>query len=84
MRTLRDMNMSKFVAEDVLLFISLIEDLFPAQKVERAHFPDITAALEKARRHPNPSVDSFPGKISRFTVAVRLGRARYTLLSKQI
>ena len=47
MRTLRDMNMSKFVAEDVPLFISLIEDLFPAQKAERAAFPDISAALEK-------------------------------------
>ena len=52
MRTLRDMNMSKFVAEDVPLFISLIEDLFPAQKAERASFPDITAALEKVRRGP--------------------------------
>ncbi|CAL8466542.1 g6078 [Coccomyxa elongata] len=47
MRTLRDMNMSKFVAEDVPLFISLIDDLFPAQKADRAQFPDITAALEK-------------------------------------
>ena len=47
MRTLRDMNMSKFVAEDVPLFISLIEDLFPSQKADRAQFPEVSAALEK-------------------------------------
>jgi len=47
MRTLRDMNMSKFVAEDVPLFLSLIQDLFPIQKTERNSFPEVSAALEK-------------------------------------
>lgn len=49
MRTLRDMNMSKFVAEDVPLFLSLIDDLFPGLKAERSQFPEVTAALEKVR-----------------------------------
>jgi len=43
-RTLRDMNMSKFVADDVGLFISLIGDLFPGLNPEKAVFP----VLEKA------------------------------------
>ena len=47
MRTLRDMNMSKFVAEDVPLFLSLIDDLFPGLKAERSQFPEVMAALEK-------------------------------------
>ncbi len=32
MRTLRDMNLSKLVADDVELFISLLHDIFPNQK----------------------------------------------------
>ncbi|KAK9841874.1 hypothetical protein WJX81_008571 [Elliptochloris bilobata] len=47
MRTLRDMNMSKFVAEDVPLFLSLIDDLFPGLKADRSSFPDISSALGK-------------------------------------
>lgn len=41
MRTLRDMNMSKFVSEDVPLFLSLIDDLFPGLKADRNSFPDV-------------------------------------------
>lgn len=40
-RTLRDMNMSKFVAKDVPLFLSLMEDLYPGLNPEKAKFPDV-------------------------------------------
>lgn len=47
MRTLRDMNMSKFVAEDVPLFLSLIDDLFPGINAARAQFPEVQESLRK-------------------------------------
>jgi len=47
MRTLRDMNMSKFVQEDVPLFLSLIGDLFPGLTAEKATFPAIEKASER-------------------------------------
>eukprot|EP00001_Collodictyon_triciliatum_P055496 09895_5 len=52
MRTLRDMNMSKFVQEDVPLFLSLIGDLFPGLSAEKATFPNIERAAEKAAIDP--------------------------------
>eukprot|EP00959_Pyramimonas_sp_CCMP1952_P135661 2838187-Pyramimonas_sp.AAC.1 len=47
MRTLRDMNMSKFVAEDVPLFLSLIDDLFPGLKADKAVFEDVENAMNR-------------------------------------
>ena len=35
MRTIRDMNLAKLVADDVGLFISLLADLFPKQSLQR-------------------------------------------------
>jgi dynein heavy chain len=35
MRALRDMNMPKFVFEDVPLFLGLISDLFPSMEISR-------------------------------------------------
>jgi len=34
MRALRDMNMPKFVGEDINLFMGLINDLFPDLQIE--------------------------------------------------
>ena len=48
MRTLRDMNLSKFVAEDVPLFLALIDDLFPGIKAEKMFHPKVGPAVDKA------------------------------------
>jgi dynein heavy chain len=46
MRTLRDMNVSKFVADDVELFKSLLRDLFPNQKdPDSKQFPSEEGAM---------------------------------------
>lgn len=50
MRTLRDINMSKLVAEDVPLFLSLIEDVFPRRQIEKATQTDVSSALERVCR----------------------------------
>ena len=47
MRTLRDMNLSKYVAEDVPLFLSLISDLFPGITAEKSKHPVVEQALSE-------------------------------------
>ncbi len=46
MRALRDMNLPKFVFEDVPLFLGLISDLFPGLICPRVQYPDFNAAVE--------------------------------------
>ena len=47
MRTVRDMNLSKFVADDVPLYLSLISDTFPGLKAEKARYLDVEKAVEE-------------------------------------
>ena len=46
MRALRDMNMPKFVYEDVPLFLGLISDLFPGLECPRVRYPKFNDAVE--------------------------------------
>ncbi len=47
MRALRDMNMPKFVFEDVPLFLGLISDLFPGLDCPRVRYPNFNDAVEE-------------------------------------
>ncbi|XP_061673976.1 dynein axonemal heavy chain 10-like [Syngnathoides biaculeatus] len=47
MRALRDMNLPKFVFDDVPLFLGLISDLFPGLECPRVHYADFTRAVEE-------------------------------------
>lgn len=46
MRALRDMNLPKFVFEDVPLFLGLISDLFPGLECPRVRYSSFTDAVE--------------------------------------
>ncbi|KAH6585240.1 hypothetical protein BASA61_006968 [Batrachochytrium salamandrivorans] len=48
MRALRDMNLPKFVFEDVPLFLGLISDLFPGLDCPRVRYPNFNDAVEEA------------------------------------
>ncbi|XP_076621651.1 dynein heavy chain at 89D [Colletes latitarsis] len=45
MRALRDMNVPKFIFDDVPLFLGLIADLFPDLDCPRVHYPDFNEAV---------------------------------------
>nr|XP_026696380.1 dynein heavy chain 10, axonemal isoform X1 [Ciona intestinalis]XP_026696381.1 dynein heavy chain 10, axonemal isoform X2 [Ciona intestinalis] len=48
MRALRDMNLPKFIFEDVPLFLGLIGDLFPGLDCPRVRYPNFNDAVEDA------------------------------------
>jgi dynein heavy chain, axonemal len=49
----RDMNLPKFVYDDVPLFLGLITDLFPGLKCHRITYPQLNNAIEEDLRKKN-------------------------------
>ena len=62
MRALRDMNLPKFVFEDVPLFLGLIGDLFPGLDCPRVRYPDFNDAVEAVLMEGGYSV--LPSQVS--------------------
>jgi dynein heavy chain len=61
MRALRDMNMPKFVFEDVPLFSGLISDLFPGIKAERVGYEALNGHIidyleKKGNKHSDEEI----------------------------
>ena len=51
LRALRDMNMPKFVFDDVNLFLSLLNDLFPNLHCPKIHYEDFNRIIEQILNH---------------------------------
>jgi len=65
MRSLRDMNLSKFVSDDIPLFLSLLADIFPKQtSVPKKIYPEVEAQIKMVIEKKNyQSYDTWVLKI---------------------
>lgn len=62
MRALRDMNLPKFVFDDVPLFLGLINDLFPGISCPRVRYPTLNDVIERDLAERGYQVMTGPGE----------------------
>ena len=79
MRALRDMNLPKFVFEDVPLFLGLISDLFPGLHCPRVRYADFNGAVEHSLHENRFSI--LPDQVSHwpFYLSITVANSRFYL-----
>uniref|UniRef100_A0A669C7U5 Dynein axonemal heavy chain 10 n=1 Tax=Oreochromis niloticus TaxID=8128 RepID=A0A669C7U5_ORENI len=73
MRALRDMNLPKFVFEDVPLFLGLISDLFPGLDCPRVRYPNFNDAVEQIledKKYVDKVVQMYETMMTRHTTMI--------------
>ena len=77
MRALRDMNLPKFVYDDVPLFLGLISDLFPGLNCPRVRYPNFNDAVEETLEKNKYIL--LPQQVSELTFSPPIPLRLYTL-----
>uniref|UniRef100_A0A3Q0RWW0 Uncharacterized protein n=1 Tax=Amphilophus citrinellus TaxID=61819 RepID=A0A3Q0RWW0_AMPCI len=90
MRALRDMNLPKFVFEDVPLFLGLISDLFPGLDCPRVRYPNFNDAVEQTLEDkkyvilPNQVFHLAQPHISYFIFSINFKTFAYSLVNVSV
>ncbi|CAL8251349.1 unnamed protein product [Boreogadus saida] len=78
MRALRDMNLPKFVFEDVPLFLGLVSDLFPGLHCPRVRYADFNGAVESSLEENRFSI--LPDQVDKIVQMYETMMTRHTTM----
>ena len=83
MRALRDMNIPKFVFDDVPLFTGLIADLFPGLNCERVGYDDLKEKIVEdleSRKFKHPDDEIFHDQVNKIVQLYETMETRHTTM----